>query len=201
MSGKVKTRVFLVFLILIAGALSIPAVALAQGETPTTPEQNTPVPFVPYPTSTPNEEGMIIHVVGEGQTLWSIAQSYGVTVDEIRGLNAMPTESADIYPGQQLLIRMGVTVTPAQLDTTPAGTPQPQIETDIPVAITPEPTKTVMPSPSITALPVPSSTETPAGINLQNLPRGADLAGWIILTVGAIGLVLVILFGFRRSPK
>jgi LysM repeat protein len=144
---------------------------------------------------------MIIHMVGEGQTLWSIAQSYGVTVDEIRGLNAMPTESADIYPGQQLLIRMGITVTPALLNTTPAGSPQPQIETDIPVAITPEPTRTLIPSPSITALPVPSSTETPAGINLQNLPRGADLAGWIILTVGAIGLVLVILFGFRRSPK
>ena len=107
--------------------LSISRLISVQGNraSTVTPEQSTPLPFVPYLTSTPNEDGFIIHIVGEGQTLWSIAQSYGVTVDEILQLNALPADSTDIYPGQQLLIRMGITVTPAINDTTPTGSSQP----------------------------------------------------------------------------
>jgi len=166
-----------------------------------TPEQSTPVPFVPYLTSTPNEDGMIIHVVGEGQTLWSIAQSYGVTVDEIRQLNAMPADSTDIYPGQQLLIRMGITVTPAINDTTPTGSSQPLTSPAFSSTKMPAPTRTAIPSPSLTAPPSPSSTGVPAGTPSNILLKTEDIVGWVILALGVIGLFLVILLGFRRSPK
>jgi len=166
-----------------------------------TPEPNTPVPFVPYLTSTPNEDGMIIHIVGEGQTLWSIAQSYGVTVDEIRQLNALPVDSTDIYPGQQLLIRMGITMTPAVDDTTPTGAAQPLINTALPSTKMPAPIRTIIPSPTLTLLPSPSATDKPAGIIPDIFLKNEDIGAWVILIIGIVGLMLVIIFGFRRSPK
>jgi LysM repeat protein len=166
-----------------------------------TPAQSTPLPFVPYLTSTPNQEGMIIHVVAEGQALWSIAQSYGVTVDEIRQLNSMAADSTDIYPGQELLIRMGVTGTPAQQEITPSGSPQQPEGTSIPFTRTPAPTRTVVPSPSMTAQLSPSDTATPAGAGSATPLRIEVIGGWILLILGIIGLFFVILVGFKRSPK
>ena len=175
----------------------------AETEVPTqeAPGESTPLPFVPYPTSTPNEDGMIIHIVQEGQSLWSIAQSYGVTVEEILQMNALPADSTDIYPGQQLLIRMGVTGTPALLETTPSVSDQPSEVTRAPITRTPLPPETFTPAPTEPLQPSPSPTRAPTGITFANLLKSENLAGWIILALGMIGLVLVILFGFRRSPK
>jgi spore germination protein YaaH len=38
-------------------------------------------------TATPKADGSITHIVQTGQTLWSIAASYGLTLDEIKALN------------------------------------------------------------------------------------------------------------------
>jgi LysM repeat protein len=165
------------------------------------PAQPTPAPFTPYLTSTPNQDGMIIHVVAEGQALWSIAQSYGVTVDEIRQLNVMPPDSVDIYPGQELLIRIGVTGTPGLPEITPVETVQPGEETAIPFTATLLPTGTTAPSPSSPPPPSPSISETPASAAPATPLRIETILGWVILGLGTLGLFLVILYGFRRSPR
>ena len=52
--------------------------------------------------STPNGNGAIIHEVVAGQTLWQIAISYNVKVDDVRRLNGLADDN--IYPGDKLLI-------------------------------------------------------------------------------------------------
>jgi len=60
--------------------------------------------IVPIVTSTPDENGLVYHEVQYGQTLWEIAVTYGVKIDEIRALNNLGP-GTDIYPGDKLLVR------------------------------------------------------------------------------------------------
>lgn len=49
--------------------------------------------------------GRVIHKVREGETLWSIANAYGTTVDALRRDN--PSLAATLHPGDTLVIRGG----------------------------------------------------------------------------------------------
>lgn len=66
----------------------------------------------------PDKEGKVYHQVLQGQTLWSIATAYDVTVDQIRQLNGLTSESM-IYMGQKLLIK--IIPTPTMVPTTTIG--------------------------------------------------------------------------------
>src|SRR5258706_7008551 len=88
----------------------------------------------PIVLSTPNSNGDVIHEVQSGQTLWQIAISYSVTIDDIKRLNNMFDNN--IYPGNKLLIRKEATLTSVS-----------PLET-----VTPEATSTIIPS----ATPVPT---------------------------------------------
>lgn len=83
---------------------------------------------VPVDVATPQTDGSIIHVVEKGQALWSIAITYGVTVDQLRILNNL-SETANIYEGQQLYVRAAYTQTPTMTSTV---TPMPPTRTPIP---------------------------------------------------------------------
>lgn len=51
-------------------------------------------------------DGGLLHVVGRGETLWSIARSYGVTVDHLVRLNEL-SDPNRLVVGQKLVIREG----------------------------------------------------------------------------------------------
>ena len=53
-------------------------------------------------------------VVGDGETLWDIAQTYGVPVDAIVEANALPNGDL-IRPGQRLVMPYGATEVPARV--------------------------------------------------------------------------------------
>jgi uncharacterized protein YkwD len=72
------------------------------------PAGDTSIP--PVRLSTPNADGEVVHDVKYGETLWQIAISYGVKIDDIKKLNGLSDNS--IYPGNKLLIRMEATATP-----------------------------------------------------------------------------------------
>ncbi len=88
--------------------------------------------------STPNVDGDIIHEVLFGQTLWQIAVSYDVKIDDIKRLNNLFDNN--IYPGEKLLIRK-MMITPTE---TPTGVP----------------TLTATHLPSATASSVPPATKS-----------------------------------------
>jgi uncharacterized protein YkwD/LysM repeat protein len=72
------------------------------------PQNVSPEMIVPVAVSTPNADGHVFHDVKFGQTLWQIAITYEVRIDDIKRLNNLV--SHNIYPGSSLLIRQGTLV-------------------------------------------------------------------------------------------
>jgi LysM repeat protein len=83
-----------------------------------------------FPTPTPGQDGRILYIVQEGDTLWRIAAITGVTLDQLRLLNKL-AEDATLQPGDVLLIGLAgpalVTETPG-----PSPTPAPALPTETP---------------------------------------------------------------------
>jgi murein DD-endopeptidase MepM/ murein hydrolase activator NlpD len=76
------------------------------------------VPYRPVQAqSTPEPPGVTIHIVQEGETLDSIAVSFGVSSEAIEQANAI-TDSRDIYVGQRLVIPGTGTSLPGTLSKT-----------------------------------------------------------------------------------
>lgn len=86
----------------------------------------TTTPATATPTSTPTmvPGQTILYVVQTGDTLYSIARRFGVTVDAIVQLNHLPNPRY-IRVGQQLLIPRGGTVTPVPVTVTVTPAPGP----------------------------------------------------------------------------
>ncbi len=93
-----------------SGAPQAAATSLGGGSAVPTRDPNVGV-VIPVILNTPNANGDVIHEVKAGQSLWQIAIAYKVKVDEIRRLNGL--SGNDIYPGNKLLIKKGVTATTA----------------------------------------------------------------------------------------
>jgi len=126
-------------------------------------------------TATPGADGTIIHVVQYGQTLWGIAEAYGIALTDLLTLNNL-TEDSAIWPDEQLVIFQGTGET-----YTPTPT---EIITEEPT-LTPTPTRRpVQTEAAITPTPTPE----PRNNFFTNIFSGDTL--WI-----GIGLVVVSLFG------
>jgi LysM repeat protein len=83
---------------------------------PNTKGYSTPTPVGMFATSTPEPDGKVIHVVQPYQTLSTIAQAYGVSVDTILALNNIKIDWT-LRIGQKLIIH------PSNI--TPSPTPRP----------------------------------------------------------------------------
>lgn len=84
--------------------------------------------MVPVALSTPNSDGLVIHEVQYGQTLWSIAIAYGTKIQEIRKLNNLP--STDIYEKQKLVIKKVAAAT--QTSVSPSATATDSLPATVP---------------------------------------------------------------------
>jgi len=163
-------------------------------ESASTPSGSVAAPFV---LSTAREDGSIVHVVGEGQTLWTIAAIYEVPLDQIRSLNGL-TEFSLIYPGDKLIIRSPDQ--PAEEDNqleTPSPTSPPPTQTmTLTPTRTPRPTRTSRPTEPV-ALAEVAPTEEIVAPQTQTLPnlgsswRGLAQIVLVILVLLAGGLVFI----------
>jgi hypothetical protein len=167
---------------------------LGQAAGPGTP-QPTLVPLAPLFTSTPNTDGSIVHVVGSGQSLWSIAIAYGVKIVDILKNSNLPSTTNVVYIGQKLIIRKGspatqtptITATRLTITLTPTSS-------RIPNTRTPGPTETKTPTITLSATPtlwISSLVPEGTGIGL--------LLGIGLVSVCVLGLIVVGITGFRKK--
>lgn len=152
--------------------------------------QETAIPLSPVATVTPDASGIIIHTVQYGETLYGIAEAYGVTISQILTNNNLSSESTSIYAGQTLIIQKATepTATPTNTATPDLGTPTP---TQVRPTLTPFPTRT----------PAPTQTPTtPPSLVHRTLSNGRNVGLGLILVCG-LGLLLVLYLGFLKKPK
>ncbi len=84
------------------------------GETapePEEPEEPAGPPVVPLIQSPPREDGSVVHVVQQGQTMWDIAAVYQVSIDELLALNYLEWGEL-LHPGDEVLVKLGPGQTP-----------------------------------------------------------------------------------------
>jgi LysM repeat protein len=150
--------------------------------------QITEIPLSAVFTSTPDEDGIIIHEVQYGETLFTIAEAYGVPIDQILTNSSLSLTTTDIREGQTLVIQKATepTATPSPTATIDPGTPTP---TQVRPTRTPFPTRT----------PAPTSTPTrPPSIIHRALGNGIYFGIGLILISG-LGLILVLYRGFLKK--
>lgn len=99
---------------------AIQAASATPTPTQVTPTVPTATPTDPPPTATPQPP--LMHTVVEGDTLFGIALTYGVSVDALRELNNLTSDIIQI--NQELLIRAGSTPVPTATPT-PETSPTP----------------------------------------------------------------------------
>lgn len=141
----------------------------------------------PVVTSTPMNDGAIVHIVEAGQTLWSIAVAYETHIKDIQDLNALG-ENSTIYVGMKLIIRFAPTPT---ISTTPTVTPVRPSRTPTPK----EKPKTATPYYTLTITATP--TLEPLIKGLPKLDRRG--LGIIIIAVCGLGLGIVMIGTLRKK--
>ena len=152
----------------------------ATTETDSTPSAYTktpsPVKTEAVITCTPNEDGSIYHIAQKEEALWSIAQAYNMSVDDLKKLNRL--SSNDIFEGQKLLIykpKPGPTITPSPGITFTATFGIPSSTPTHPV--TPTVTSTATP------LPTPPASRKSGGIAIGIIVLiallGAGIGAWL----------------------
>ncbi|MBN1977508.1 MAG: LysM peptidoglycan-binding domain-containing protein [Anaerolineae bacterium] len=167
---------------------SAPAPTKAPQPTATDGPSPTPAPTsTPRPMSTPYPDDAVVHVVEAGETLSLIAEKYGVTVDQVRELNADSIGEDDLVRvGQELVISIPPTAPP---------TPEPT-STPVPATNTPQPTvaPTEMPT-------VASQTPTPQATEPAKQSNGAPPTGFIVGVCMIIAAVAIAGFYISRRKK
>ena len=133
--------------------------------------------IIPVVRSTARPDGDVFHTVQSGQTLWSIAVTYGTTIERLRAWNNLLGGDTILHPSQVLLVQRGATPPPP--DTPMPGTPP--THSPIPSA-TPTLTPTAAPQPIFVGPPLDEKYSR-------------------IILAGLIFAVIAVAMGFRANAK
>lgn len=106
------------------------------------------------------------HVVAAGETAWSIARKYNVSVNDLASWNGLPPSMA-VRTGQRLLIPVTGQAPSPLATVTPPGTGSP----------TPRPPSAAEPLPSEATRPVADPVPRPAGLDLGRTRTAASGGG------------------------
>ena len=133
---------------------------------------------IPVAVSTARPDGDVVHEVQYGQTLWSLADLYHVSVEEIKRLNGLVDDT--VVPGWKLLIEKGAT--------------QPAPSTATSIVLAPDKTQTPPPTPTLYSYHLPTATPTPddTKVLVQSLGQNkmvvaALIISFSVLVAGVVG--------------
>ena len=141
------------------------------------------IPNNPVQMAEPSEDGSIIHTVQAGQTLWTIAAVYDVSLDQLLELNEI-TKDTFLQPGQEIIIQP-----PREAE--PTATPT--------VESTPTETKSI-PTPSTTPrlslTSTPSSKSTPINTmsTISSSQEASNNSGGGLSTIGIIAVGMIVMY-------
>jgi uncharacterized protein YkwD len=141
--------------------------------------------ITPVSVNTARPDGDVIHEVKWGQNLWSIADLYKVSVDDIKRLNGL--QGDNIVVGWKLLVKKGATQ------------PPPVTETPQPVALLNTSTPTKYPTSAPYYSPTVSATVTPIPIPAGQFAKQNSIviAGLLI----AFSVLAAAVIGFSRKRE
>jgi len=166
---------------------------MPQEATPEVQQQPTTIPTLPVElysqTATPGLDGGIRHTVLDGQFLITIAEMYGITLNELLTKNNLTADSL-IQPGDILIIREGGDINLGQ----PTGTP------DAPAQIlTPVPSQSPTPTLALVLAeltPEPAPMEDP-GVFTRIMNSDAKFLALGVLGLVIFGVVLLVISSRR----
>ena len=133
--------------------------------------------ILPLVTVTANPDGLVIHTVGYGQTLSTIARIYDIDVNELAAMNDIDPNM--IYEGQKIYIRK---TTPGSPIVTPSLTAEPTIS-----STTQNPLPTLQPVVDLTATQNPEVTVT-----APEMSRPREVGVVVVLVILSILIVIYI---------
>jgi LysM repeat protein len=170
----------------------------ASGDVPVPPGGNGPAAVPPTPdysnfiygvtTATPQFDGTVIHVVRYGQSLLSIAQAYGITIEELRALNGFAPDFVAIWPDDELIIKQGTGET--------APTPSPTVEAEQAT-----PTATVRPTYTPSSMEMTATAEAAGKVEetADSVTKPTLTAGLVLLLSAGLALVILVYFSGGRN--
>ncbi len=133
---------------------------------------------IPVAVSTARPDGDVVHEVQYGQTLWSLADLYHVSVEEIKRLNGLVDDT--VVPGWKLLIEKGAT--------------QPAPPTATSILLAPDKTHTPLPTPTLYSYHLPTSTPAPddtkvlvQALGQNKMVVAALIISFSVLVAGVVG--------------
>ena len=141
--------------------------------------------------ATPAPDGSIVHIVQYGQTLATISEAYGLTINELRAINGMAADSTSIWPDQKLLIKK---VEAGSTSVTSS------VETGTPIVGTPTtvPTYTPRPRTSTPLVTLTKTGETPLEEQPDQPVTSTKTLGMVLITLCGLG-VIALIYSFLKK--
>lgn len=175
----------MVYYTLVVGSTSGTSNALNTLPAPNTPTLTaTPAPALTQATITPpaaatatlNES--LMYEVQPGDTLWGIAVTYQVSMEDLKRWNNLPA-TPNLWPGDRLIVQPSFTPAPSATET-----PLPTVTPTVTFTATPMPT-IIVPVTAITLTPTPETAPSSSGSS----PLPFIGIGLIVLSV--LGMILL----------
>lgn len=152
------------------------------------------VVMIPVTKADPKPDGSVVHIIRTGQTLWTLAAVYEVSLQQILELNNLP-EWAVIFPGDEIMVM------PAGSMPTVAPTDDPNVTpTDEPppteaATRTPQPTAVQLAAADSSIGGEPEQPE-PVSLSAEAQAQAANTTVYIVVGVALVSIVGVFAASF-----